>query len=200
MSLVNEVFAAWGNPRAAMARRLDAGDGEERALFYLMVALTIQAVASLPETVMLAGQAGSPEDEIGPLTFASFTFRIIVGALVMYALGAAAHGVARLFKGQGSWFGARLALFWSLFSAAPFYLLAGGILAVALVLNVPVLVEGAWILGIAAQLVFLWVWAGSIAEVEGFRRPFVVALVIGGIVLVVLVVFAVTSGGGSGIA
>ena len=44
---------------------------------------------------------------------------------VFYALAALAHLVARLFGAKGSWYGARIALFWALLAVSPLMLLQG---------------------------------------------------------------------------
>ncbi len=45
--------------------------------------------------------------------------------LLSYALAAMSHLIAKLFGGKGTWYGARLALFWSLLAASPAWLLQG---------------------------------------------------------------------------
>ena len=45
--------------------------------------------------------------------------------LIFYGIAAISHMIARLFGGKGTWYGARLALFWSFLAASPLMLLNG---------------------------------------------------------------------------
>jgi hypothetical protein len=50
---------------------------------------------------------------------------LFIAPLMFYLIAALSHLVARLFKGNGDWFGARLALFWAFLAASPLMLLNG---------------------------------------------------------------------------
>jgi hypothetical protein len=50
---------------------------------------------------------------------------LFVVPLMAYGLAALSHMIARLFGGQGSWYGARLALFWALLASIPAWVLYG---------------------------------------------------------------------------
>ena len=85
---------------------------------------------------------------------------IMIAPLMFYALAAISHGIAALFGGRGDHFGARLALFWSLFVTTPLFLLVG-------------LVDGFIGAGpalIACEIlrfgVFVFIWLSCLIEAE----------------------------------
>ena len=85
---------------------------------------------------------------------------IFLAPLGFYGLAALSHLLVRPLGGQGTWFGARLALFWSILAAAPGFLfvgLVGGFLGPG-----PVLVA----CGTGLLLAFLAIWGMSLWEAE----------------------------------
>lgn len=106
-----------------MARKLAAGHREDRALAYLMGACVLIFVAQWP---LMARQAHL--DATIPLDARvgyGLLGWVIIMPLVMYGIAAALHIITRVFKGQGTWFTSRLALFWSLLALTPAMLLQG---------------------------------------------------------------------------
>ncbi len=83
---------------------------------------------------------------------------------MLYALALLAHGLARLVGGQGSAYGARLALFWALLAASPLILLHG--LVAGFIGPGPGL-QG---VGLIWCGVFLWFWLSGLREAEWSRR------------------------------
>ena len=81
--------------------------------------------------------------------------------LLLYLVAGLSHLVARVMGGQGDWFGARLALFWSLLATAPlvlFYGLVAGFIGPGAGLT---LVGAIWL------AVFLWFWISCLRQAEG---------------------------------
>ena len=85
---------------------------------------------------------------------------VFIAPLLFYGLAALSHVISRLAGGQGSYFGARLALFWSLLVISPIVLFLG-------------LVAGFIGAGPAANatsllllLAFLYIWGSSLMEAE----------------------------------
>ncbi len=179
-SVAGEIPRAWGNPRAAMRRQMGIGDWEGRALTYLLIGAVLWSLANLP----VANARGGLSDEAAgnglAVLIAARVFQIAIGVLtttlVMLVAAALTRLVARLFGGQGSWSGARLALGWSFLACAPLALLAAIVTAAALGTGTPVLVEAAGLATLAAQIVLLYVWSASLAEAEGFTRTWPVVL------------------------
>lgn len=88
---------------------------------------------------------------------------LFIAPLAFYGLGALTHLTARLFGGQGSFYAARLALFWSLLVISPLVLLLGlvsGFIGQGPAQNA----TGLLLLG-----AFLYIWGSGLWEAE--RRP-----------------------------
>ena len=82
--------------------------------------------------------------------------------VALYALAALSHLVARVLGGQGSHYGARLALFWALLAAAPLWLLASA-LGVAVPGPVALAAEAVAL----AALIWIWLPGLIVAETGG---------------------------------
>ena len=63
--------------------------------------------------------------ELNPLLGSTLMAWVFIAPLALYALAAVLHIVARLVGGQGTFYAARLALFWALFASTPLLLLHG---------------------------------------------------------------------------
>jgi hypothetical protein len=77
-----------------------------------------------------------------------------------YVIAAASRLLARLLGGRGTWFGARLALFWALLAASPLWLLNGlvaGFIGPGIALN---------LVGLMAVGAFLLFWGAGLWEAE----------------------------------
>ena len=123
MAVSGEIVRSWRGPGAAVRRQLAAGIGEARALACLTAACFLIFVAQWPR---LSREAHlSPEVPLDARIAAAAFALIFVAPLFFYGLAALSHLLARAFGGQGTWFTARVALFWSLLAAAPLFLFQG---------------------------------------------------------------------------
>lgn len=171
--LVDAIARSWRDPRGVMAGQVAAGLSEPRALVHLMLACMLVFVARLPEAVRMA--EGLPVDEPVNAAVAAHLFAWgAVAPLLGYALAAVVHLVARGFGGRGGFLGARAALFWSGLALSPAVLALGALDALA---------GGraaAWLslAGLAALGLWVWVFAASLAEAEGFASTGRVAAVV----------------------
>ena len=160
MALSSDMLRTWRSPRAALRRQL-AGASEGRALGYLMTACILIFVAQWPR---LAREAHlDPTIPLDARLGGALYGLVLLLPLLAYALAALSHLAARPMGGQGSWFGARLALFWSLLAAAPLFLLNG--LVVGLIGPGP----AATLSGAALAAGFLGHWLLALIEAEA--RP-----------------------------
>lgn len=158
MAVSTEIIRAWKSPRAAIRRQLAGGENEGRALIYLMVACLLFFVAQWPR---LSREAFlEPEIPLDVRIGGALMGWIFIAPLLFYALAAFSHLISRLAGGTGTYFGARLALFWSLLVISPIVLLLG-------------LVAGFIGAGAAANatsllllLGFLYIWGSSLMEAE----------------------------------
>jgi hypothetical protein len=156
MSVTLDIVASWRQPRAVV-RRLLAQRSEPFAFALLVTGLILLWVSLAP---FLAREAYFQPDQ--PLTQ-----RLLAAALAMaatvpfwYLLAAIGHLVARMMGGQGSWYGARVALFWALVATAPALLVSG------LVRGMIGLGAAANVTGSITAMVFLLFWAVMLAEAE----------------------------------
>lgn len=160
MAVTDEILATWRNPRRVLARMLAAGQREDRALVYLLVAVVVIFISLWPALSRAAVLV--PEAPLTQRMLAAF-FGVLLLVPIAYPLAALSHLASRAAGGQGTWYGARIALFWALLAVSPLMLLRG--LAAGLI--------GA---GIQLQLLdalvfagFLWIWLSGlwVAEFRG---------------------------------
>jgi hypothetical protein len=193
--LVADMVRAYPDPRAAMARQLEAGLSEARTLFHLMAACGVLFVASVPAAIRTATRIDADEPVSAAIGAHLFAF-LFLAPLLLYGAALLAHGIARLFGGSGSALASRAALFWSLLLVSPIALGIALLGAFAeIVAGAPVL---PWVslLGYAGFALWLWVFAASFTEAQGFEHSVRVAAVVAvafGLVAWLLVVLA---GGG----
>jgi len=164
MSISNDVLRAWVRPRAVMRRFLDAGEKENRALAILMAGCLLIFVGQWPRLVRLSEgidlPAGGEVQELSQLIAYSLVSWLIVWPLIFYIFAGITRIAARAFKGNGTGYGARLALFWAVLASSPAALLYG-LLAGFNGATVGTQAVGAiWLAG------FVWIWLQSLRESE----------------------------------
>ena len=164
MSVTTDILRTWRGPRAVMRDILAQGRREDRAIVFLMISCFLIFVAQWPRLRRVSeGYEPSfyPDDLNfeGMMTYAFFS-SVIVLPLLMYGLAALSHLIAKAIGGKGSWYGARLSLFWTLLATSPLVLLYG-------------LVRGligpgpqATLVGAVGAIVFLTIWLQSLREAE----------------------------------
>lgn len=157
MSLTGAIFASYRSPGRMVSRLLKMGRREDRALTILVVACLLLFTAQAP---WQARQAVI--DHAVPLSarlYWSGLFLLFILPIFAYAIAAASHIAARLLGGQGSWYGARLALFWAMLAISPLALLIG--LSQGMAPG-----PGADALGVVGMVVFLWLWLAGLRQAE----------------------------------
>lgn len=123
MPVTTDIVASYRTPRQVLRRHLSLGLREDRALMFLMVACLLIFVAQLPR---LSREATlNPEASLGEAATGELFVWLLVAPLFFYGLAALSHLIARLFGGQGTWYRARVALFWALLALSPLWLLRG---------------------------------------------------------------------------
>lgn len=160
MAVTRNIRATYRNPGKTLRGLLVPGPREDRALAYLMAGCLIVFIAQMPR---LAREAHINGEELNMLLGASLMAWVFIAPLLLYCLAALTHVIAKLFRGQGSHYGARLALFWALLASSPLMLLNGlvaGFIGPGLELQ---------IVGLAWFLVFMWFWISGLIAAE--RTP-----------------------------
>lgn len=158
MSIVTDIAASYRAPGRVLARWLAAGAREDRALAILLIACALFFVAQIPAQ-MRAAHLDARVPFVARLYWSGF-FMLFILPLLAYGLAAASHLVLRVLGGRGSWFGARLALFWAMLAISPLMLLSGVVSDVA--------GPGPWadMMGWIVILAFLWLWFGGLRTAE----------------------------------
>lgn len=164
MSLTGDIMRSYRAPRAVVREKLARPPREDRALAVLMGACLMSFVAQWPGHARDAHlDPGIPLDArlSGALMGTVFVLPILA-----YVLAGASHLALRPFGGRGTFYGARLALFWAMLAVAPLMLLNG--LVRGLIGPGP---EQA-LTGALAGLGFLAIWVAGlrVAEFEAGRE------------------------------
>lgn len=123
MSLTQDILQSYRAPRTVLRRRLGPEPREDRALAILMGACLLLFVAQWPGHARAAHLA--PEVPLDARLTGALMGTIFLLPLLAYAVAAASHLLLRLFGGQGTFHGARMALFWAMLAVAPLMLLNG---------------------------------------------------------------------------
>jgi hypothetical protein len=156
MAITRNIAATYRGPGRVVRRLLSLGPREDRALAYLMGACMLIFVAQLPR---LSREAHLTGEDLNMLLGATLMAWVFIAPLLLYAIAFLARVVGRILRGQGSAYGARLALFWALFASSPLILLHGltaGFIGPGLEMQA---------VGLLWCTVFFWFWiGGSIAQ------------------------------------
>lgn len=160
MAITRNISATYRGPGRVMRQLLAMGPREDRALAYLMAGCLVMFVSQMPK---LAREAHLTGEDLNMLMGASLMAWVFMAPLLLYGLAALSHLVAKLFRGQGSYYGARLALFWALLASSPLILLNGlvaGFIGPGIELQV---------VGMVWVGVFAWFWISGLLAAE--RAP-----------------------------
>ncbi len=158
MAVTRDIKATYKGPGRVVAGLLAMGQREDRALAYLMAGCTLMFIGQLPS---LAREAHLTGQELNALMGGALLGWVFYMPLLFYCIAALSHIVARvLFRAKGSFYGARLALFWALLAAAPLFLLVG--------LVAGFLGQGLeWkLVGVIWIACLLWFWLSGLIEAE----------------------------------
>ena len=162
MAVTTDIVRTWRGPRKVIRELLSHGKREDRAIAYLMAACFLIFVAQWPRLSRRAAgfevDAGAEAPELTQLMAYEFMSWIMIWPLLMYVIAAVIHVIFRAFGGQGTFYSARIALFWSLLATTPILLLYG-------------LMAGFLGPGPGANLVgAIWLIAFGIIGVQAFRE------------------------------
>ena len=164
MAVTNDIVRAYRSPRAVMRDLLDQGKREDRAIAFLIISCFLIFVAQWPRLSRNAAgfdlAPGAEVPELDRLMAYEFMAWLMIWPLMLYFLAAITHGIARAMGGQGTVYGARLALFWSMLATVPLLLLHGlmaGFVGPGLETNI---VGAIWVAA------FTYIWFQSLREAE----------------------------------
>lgn len=157
MTVSTDLVATWRRPREILRRHLARGQSEPFAFTLLLVFLALAFIGQWPIAARDAFVAQEPS--AAPRILAR-ALAVLATIPLWYLLAALSRLVARSFGGQGTWYGARIALFWALACIGPLMLLQGlvaGMIGPGSALSAVTLLVG---------LAFLGLWATLLHEAE----------------------------------
>lgn len=157
MPVTSDIAASYRGPARVMRHLLDMGQREDRALAFVMAFCVIAFVAQLPS---LARRAHLEQADLNMLMGGALLGSVFLLPLLFYVIALLSHWVARMLGGQGSAYGARLALFWSLLASTPLVLLNG--LVAGFIGPGPALS----LVGLIWVAVFAWFWLTNLREAQ----------------------------------
>ena len=157
MTVSTDLVATWRRPREILRRHLARGQSEPFAFTLLLVFLALAFIGQWPIAARDAFVAQEPS--AAPRILAR-ALAVLATIPLWYLLAALSRLVARSFGGQGTWYGARIALFWALACIGPPMLLQG--LVAGMIGPGPALSAVTLLVGLA----FLGLWATLLHEAE----------------------------------
>ncbi len=157
MTVTTDLVASWRSPRAAVRRHLARGVSEPFAFTLLLVFLILAFVGQWPAAAREAYLADEPS--AAPRILGR-GLAVLATIPLWYGLAAVSRVIARVMGGQGSWYAARIALFWALATVGPLMLLQG--LVIGMIGPGPAL----WAVNFGVGLAFLWLWLTMLHEAE----------------------------------
>jgi hypothetical protein len=162
MAITTDIVDSYRAPGRVLRRQLSRGANEGRALMLLMLGCAMMFVAQWPRLSREA--ALDPDVPREALFVAALNGWIFIMPILLYLLAPVPHLIAKGFGGKGSWFDARMALFWAIVAASPVWLFQGivaGFLGAGLVKTV---------LALVAIGAFFYIWVGGVREAEWPRN------------------------------
>ncbi len=122
MAFVSDIVESWRRPGVVLRRHLARGTSEPFAFTLLLAFLIVAFIAQWPEVSRVTAE--NPEVPMAPQLLGR-AMALLATIPVWYGLAALGRLVAQAVGGRGTWYGARLALFWALCAVTPLVLLAG---------------------------------------------------------------------------
>ncbi|MBD0866132.1 MAG: YIP1 family protein [Rhodobacteraceae bacterium] len=160
MTVTSDITATYRGPGKVMTRLLKMGQREDRVLIFLMAGCIVIFIAQLPP---LARKAHLTGQELNMLLGGALLAWVTIAPLLLYGIATLTHLIARAIGGKGSWYGARLSLFWSLLASSPLLLLHG--LIAGFIGPGPAL----WGVEVLWFCIFGWFWLATLRRAE--RTP-----------------------------
>ena len=158
MSVTNDIAATYRGPRAVIRRFLANGRREDQALIFVLMGGVMLFVSMMPYQSRAAHF--DPSVPLQARLYWSAFLCIFLLPFVLYIVAAVSHLVARGAGGAGSFFGARMALFWAFLAASPMWLFTGLLAG----FNGPG--AGLTIAAVVSFLVFVMIWILCLVESE----------------------------------
>ena len=129
MAVTSDIIRTWRGPSVVIRKLLAMGQREDRAIAYVMAACLLIFIAQWPRLARYAAgfdlAPGADGPEMSQLVAYEFLAWLMVWPLGFYIIAALSHVVAKAIGGKGTFYSARIALFWTLLATSPVLLLHG---------------------------------------------------------------------------
>lgn len=158
MAVSSDIIASYRDPSGVVSRMLAGPVREDRALALLIGAGVLIFVAQWP--VAARGAHLDPSVPLDARLSGALMASLFIVPLLAYGLAALSHLAARAVGGQGSFYRARIALFWALLATAPL-MLGHGLIAGMVGPGV-----GLTLVGLVVFAVFLRIWLSGLFVAE----------------------------------
>ncbi|MBM7067533.1 YIP1 family protein [Actibacterium sp. 188UL27-1] len=158
MAVTTEILRTYRAPRAVMRRLLSDGPREDRAIAFVMAACFVIFIGQWPLASRLAFE--EPDIPLQARLSSALLVWVFAMPIFFYGLAGLSHLIAKVVGGQGSYYRARVALFWTLLVISPLMLLRG--LVAGFIGAGPELTAT----DIAVTLAFFTLWFISLSEAE----------------------------------
>lgn len=124
MPVTTDILRSYRAPRAVLRSHMAAGQREDRALAFLMGACVVMFIGQWPrlQREAMMNPEGPPLDALLGTALQGW---LLMMPLLLYGLAALSRIVMGVIGGRGSWYSARLALFWTLLVVSPLVLFQG---------------------------------------------------------------------------
>jgi len=148
MSITTDIVQSWLRPAPVFERLLGHGVREDRVLAYMMFGCLLIFIGQLPRLARISHLDNVPLEQLVAYEFVSW---LIIWPFAFYVIAGLTRLAAKLFGGKGSFFSARLALFWAILASAP-ALLFHGLVAAFIGTGAALTVAGLLWLGLFARI------------------------------------------------
>ena len=155
MAVTTDILRTWRGPQNVVRGLLAGPVREDRAFAFLMGGCALVFLAQWPR---LARQAHLEGSDLSRLVTYELIAWLIMWPLIFFLAAWVAHGASRALGGQGTSYGARVALFWSWLAATPAALVYGAVVGLAGPSPVTNVLGAAWLAAAA------WFWVRSQRE------------------------------------
>jgi len=171
-SMLERIFDAWGDMRASSRRLIAENPSEGRLVFMVLLSDLVFFLSWCIKTVVAPMSSAA---DLIPIEISIWlVFALMARTAFMYMFSFVVFAVAKLFKGQGSWYKTRVCVFWAALVSAPFGFIAALVTVSMYGLEdyVPVFKEE-WIslppywLGL---IPFIWFISAGISEAHKFKN------------------------------
>jgi len=163
MALTGDIVATYRGPGRVVKRLLEKGRSEPFALSLAMAGCVVAFVAQWPRISRESYLQGA-ESEGALSYYSAFIALVFIMPVILYVLAAVSHLVARLMGGQGSGYGARIAVFWAFLASAPLFLFHGMVAGFIGPGQQQSIVGFLWLAA------FVWFWIAGLRQAEWGRK------------------------------